>query len=191
MRPNHWFADYNLKGEKCALVTKSRADGLRIASLSPDCPPVRNSYCDTRFHRIVVIHECWFCKKDVVMSVRTVAGKFMELCRQGKHFEFMRTTYAPDMVSIEGDGKETVGKQPVISKSEIFQGDNAIHSQDLRGPFFCGDANASSGRFGVYMSIDFSLKTGGKRVTHEEVGLYTVKNDTVTREEFFYEGPFI
>ena len=125
------------------------------------------------------------------MSVRTVAEKFMELCNQGKHFEFMHTMYAPEIVSVEGAGKETAGKEPVIRKSEVFQGNNAIHSQDLRGPFFCGDAAASSGRFGVYLSIEFSPKAGGKRATHEEVGLYTVKNDKVTREEFFYNGPFI
>jgi hypothetical protein len=125
------------------------------------------------------------------MSVRTVAEKYMELCSQGKHFDFMRTFYAPEMVSIEGDGREFVGKQPVIKKSEVFQGSNTIHSQDLRGPFFCGDANASSGRFGVYTSIEFSPKTGGKREKHDEVGLYTVKNDIVTREEFFYDGSFI
>lgn len=125
------------------------------------------------------------------MSVRTVAGKFMELCSQGKHFEFMHTMYAPNMVSVEGDGKETVGKESVIRKSEIFQGNNAIHSQDLRGPFFCDDADASSGRFAVYTAIEFSPKAVGKQVKHEEVGLYTVKNDTVTREEFFYDGPFI
>ena len=125
------------------------------------------------------------------MSVRNVAGKFMELCGQGKHFEFMRTMYSPDMVSVEGDGRETVGKEPVIHKSEVWQGANTIHGQDLRGPFFCGDANASSGRFGVYISVAFTPKTGGERITHEEVGLYTVKNDTVTREEFFYDGQFI
>jgi hypothetical protein len=125
------------------------------------------------------------------MSVRTVAGKFMELCRQGKHFEFMRAYYAPEMVSVEGDGREFVGKEPVIRKSEVFQGNNTIHSQDLRGPFFCGDANANSGRFAVYTSIEFSPKSGGQRVTHEEAGLYTVKNDLVTREEFFYDGSFV
>ena len=125
------------------------------------------------------------------MSVRSVAEKFMELCSKGKHFEFMHTMYAPEMISVEGDGKETVGKDPVIRKSEVFQDNNLIHSQDLRGPFFCGDANAKSGRFGVYTSIEFSPKTGGKRITHEEVGFYTVKNDLVTREEFFYDGTFI
>ena len=123
------------------------------------------------------------------MSVRTVAGKFMELCSQGKHFEFMRTFYAPEMVSVEGNGKEYVGKEPVIKKSEVFQGNNTIHSQDLRGPFFCGDANAGSGKFAVYTSINFTPKAGGECQTHEEVGLYTVnKDDKITREQFFYDG---
>ena len=126
------------------------------------------------------------------MSVETVAGKFMELCKQGKHFEVMRTMYAPEMVSVEGDGREFVGKDVVIHKSEVFQGNNDILSQDLRGPFFLGDPNASAGRFAVYTSLDFAPKAGGERVTHDEVGLYTVKNDTITREEFFYnDGPFI
>lgn len=125
------------------------------------------------------------------MSVKTVAERFMELCSHGKHFEFMHTMYAPDIVSVEGDGKETAGKDAVIRKSEVFQGTNAIHSQDLRGPFFSGDADANSGRFAVYTSIDYSPKAGGKRATHEEVGLYTVTNDTVMREEFFYDGTFI
>jgi hypothetical protein len=125
------------------------------------------------------------------MSVQTVAGKFMELCNQGKHFEVMRTMYAPEMVSVEGDGRETVGKEAVIHKSEVFQGSNAITSQDLRGPFYCGDADANSGKFAVYTSITFTPKAGGERRPHEEVGLYTVKNGLITREEFFYNGPFI
>ncbi len=125
------------------------------------------------------------------MSVETIARKFMELCKQGKHFDVMRAMYSPDMVSVEGDGKEYVGKETVIRKSEVFQGNNTIHSQDLRGPFFCGNPAASAGRFGVYTSIEFSPKTGGARVMHEEVGLYTVKNDTITREEFFYDGAFL
>lgn len=125
------------------------------------------------------------------MSVRTIAAKFMELCNTGKHFEFMRTFYAPEMVSVEADGKEFVGKEPVIKKSEVFQGNNTFHSQQILGPFFLGDANASSGKFAVYIALEFSPKAGGKKVRHEEVGIYTVKNDIVTREEFFYDGPFL
>lgn len=125
------------------------------------------------------------------MSIETVAGKFMELCKQGKHFEVMRTMYVQEMVSVEGDGKETVGKEAVIRKSEVFQGNNAITGQDLRGPFFCGDANANSGKFAVYTSITFTPKSGSQQQTHDEVGLYTVKNDMITREEFFYSDAFL
>jgi hypothetical protein len=125
------------------------------------------------------------------MTVRTVAAKYMDLCRQGKHFDFMRAFYAPEMVSVEGDGKEFAGKEVVIRKSEVFQGENDILSQDLRGPFFCGDADAASGKFAVYALLEFSPKGGGERRRHEEVGLYTVRDGIVTREEFFYDGPFI
>ena len=125
------------------------------------------------------------------MSAETVAARFMELCNQGKHFEVMRTMYAPGMVSVEGDGREFVGKDVVIRKSEVFQGENDIDSQDIRGPFFCGDPDAGSGRFAVYTSIEFTPKAGGERRRHDEVGLYTVKDDTITREEFFYVGQFL
>ncbi len=125
------------------------------------------------------------------MSVQTVAARFMDLCRQGKHFDVMRNMYAPEMVSVEGSGKETVGKEAVIRKSEIWQGANTIEGQDLKGPYFCGDANAPSGRFAVHTAVTFTPKAGGGRQTHEEVGLYTVRNDVITREEFFYDGAFI
>jgi hypothetical protein len=125
------------------------------------------------------------------MSVETIALRFMEPCNQGKHFEVMRTMYALEMVSVEGDVRETVGKEPLIRKSEVWQSDNTIHGQKLRGPFYCGDANASAGRFAVCSLLEYTPKAGGERRTQEEVGLYTVKNDTITREEFFYDGPFI
>ncbi len=51
------------------------------------------------------------------MSVQTVGHKFVELCRQGKNFDVMQTMYAPNIVSVEGDGKETTGQEPVIKKS--------------------------------------------------------------------------
>ena len=123
------------------------------------------------------------------MSVQTVAGKFMELCNQGKHFEVMRTMYAPEMVSVEGDGKETVGQQPVI-RNPRFGENNTIHGETLRGPFFCGDDNASFGQFAVFHTLDVTRKASGQRQTIEEVALYTVKDDKITREEFFYDGIF-
>lgn len=126
------------------------------------------------------------------MSVETVAGKFVELCNQGKNFEVMRTMYSPDIVSVEGDGTETAGQQRVIRKSEAYGESNTIHGQTLRGPFFCGDRNAAAGQFAVFHTLDLTPKAGGGgggRVTIEEVALYTVKGEQITREEFFYDEP--
>ena len=118
------------------------------------------------------------------MSLQTAASKFVELCNQGKNFDVMRTMYAPDIVSVEGDGKETKGQQPVIHKSELWQSKNDIHGENVRGPFFNG-----TNQFAVHFTFDITRKATGKRETIEEVGLYTVgKDDKITREQFFYDG---
>jgi hypothetical protein len=106
------------------------------------------------------------------------------MCNQLKNFDVMRTMYAPDIVSVEGDGAETKGQQPVIRKSEIWQSQNDIHSEKVRGPYFSGP-----NQFAAHFTFDITRKSTGERSTIEEVGLYTVsKDDKITREQFFYDG---
>ena len=119
------------------------------------------------------------------MSVRTVASKFVELCRQGKNFDVMRTMYAPDIVSVEGDGKETAGQNPVIKKSEDWASDKAFNGETVAGPFFNG---SNPDQFVVFFNLDVTPKATGQRTVFEEVGVYIVKNDKITREQFFYDG---
>jgi ketosteroid isomerase-like protein len=120
------------------------------------------------------------------MSVRTVAQRFVDLCKQGKNFDVMRTLYASDIVSVEGDGKETKGQQPVIKKSEDWVSDKTFNGETVAGPFFNA---ASPGQFTVYFTLDITPKATGTRVTREEVAIYTVnKDDKITREQFFYDG---
>jgi hypothetical protein len=117
------------------------------------------------------------------MSTRTIATRFVELCNQGKNFDVMRTMYAPAIVSVEGDGAETKGQGPVIEKSEVWQGSNQILSEKVRGPFFNGPD-----QFAVHFTFEVVRKATGQRVTIEEVGVYSVANDKITREQFFYDG---
>ena len=119
------------------------------------------------------------------MSVQSVGKKFVELCRAGKNFDVMRTMYSPTIVSGEGDGKETAGQQPVIKKSEDWVSDKTFHGETVAGPFFNG---ANPDQFAVYFTLDVTPKATGKRITLEEVGVYTVKEDKITREQFFYDG---
>ena len=101
------------------------------------------------------------------MSLNTVAARFVELCNQGRNFEVMRTMYAPDIVSVEGDGAETAGQGPVIHKSEVWQAANEIHSERVRGPYFNG-----TDQFAVHFTFDVTRKATGERATIEEVGVY-------------------
>jgi hypothetical protein len=117
------------------------------------------------------------------MSVQSVARKLVELCNQGKNFDVMRTMYAPDVVSVEGDGAETAGQAAVIHKSEIWAAGFTIHGEKVLGPFFNGP-----NEFAAYLTIDVTSKATGKRRTLEEVGVYTVQDDKITREQFFYDG---
>lgn len=119
------------------------------------------------------------------MSVRTVASQFVGLCRQGKNFDVMRTMYAPDIVSVEGDGAETFGQAPVIKKSEDWVSDKAFNGETVAGPFF-NDANPD--QFIVFFTLDITPKASGQRTTREEVAIYTVRGDKITREQFFYDG---
>ena len=120
------------------------------------------------------------------MSLQSVAKQFVELCRQGKNFDVMRTMYAPDIVSVEGDGKETAGQRPVIKKSEDWVSDKTFNGETVAGPFYNG---ANPDQFAVYFTLDITPKATGKRITQEEVAVYTVnKDDKITREQFFYDG---
>ena len=119
------------------------------------------------------------------MSLKTVATRFVELCRQGKNFDVMRTMYAPDIVSVEGDGKETAGQGPVIKKSEVWGAAREFHGETVAGPFY---NSANPDQFTVFFTFDVTPRSTGKRTTLEEIGVYTVKGDKITREQFFYEG---
>jgi hypothetical protein len=118
------------------------------------------------------------------MSLESTAARFVELCNQGRNFDVMRTMYAPDVVSVEGDGSETAGQSPVIAKSERFVADNRIDAQKIRGPFFNG-----ANQFAIHFVHDVTRQATGQRLTLEEVAVYTVKGDQIAREQFFFDGP--
>ncbi|HLL89663.1 MAG TPA: nuclear transport factor 2 family protein [Tepidisphaeraceae bacterium] len=117
------------------------------------------------------------------MSLHDLATQFVDLCNQGKNFDVMRSMYAPDIVSVEGDGRETAGQAAVIRKSELWAAANDIHGEKVIGPYFGGP-----NQFAVHFTFDVTPKATGARRTLDEVGLYTVAGDKIVREQFFYDG---
>jgi hypothetical protein len=117
------------------------------------------------------------------MSLQSVGAKFVELCNQLKNFDVMNSMYAEDIVSIEADGSQTTGKKAVIEKSKQWGADKSFDSEKIDGPFFNG-----KDQFAVHGVYEVTPKATGKKERLEEVALYTVKDDKIVREQFFYAG---
>jgi ketosteroid isomerase-like protein len=117
------------------------------------------------------------------MSLQTFAQRVVDLCNQRKNFDVMNTLYAADIVSVEPTGKQTVGQAAVIEKSKRWAAANEIHGEKVLGPYLHG-----ADRFAMHITFEVTRKDTGKRVTLQEVAVYTVKNDLITREEFFFGG---
>lgn len=121
------------------------------------------------------------------MSVNEVANELVALCREGKNLEAIEKLYSPDVVSVEatempGMAQTQKGLEAVRAKNQWWYDHHEVHGGEVSGPFPHGD------RFAVVFKFDVTPKQTGKRMTMQEVGLYTVQGGKIVKEEFFYEG---
>src|SRR5499427_10806022 len=116
------------------------------------------------------------------MSTEEVANKVVELTRKQAWYEAL-DLYDDNVVSVEASGMgggspETRGKQGVRGKVDWWVNAMEVHSFDSHGPFVGHD------RFVVQFNADVSDKNTKERRQLSEVGVYTVKNGKIIREEF-------
>ena len=121
------------------------------------------------------------------MNTMEIAKKLVELCKQGKNMEALDTLFAQDVVSVEavampGAQQEAKGLAAVKGKGAWWLANHEIHSASVTGPWPHGD------RFVVGFQYDVTNKPSGKRMKMNEVGLYTIRNGKIAREEFFYDA---
>ncbi len=119
------------------------------------------------------------------MSTLEVGRKLVSLCREHKDAEALKTLFANDAVSVEAAAmpdmpQEARGIEAIKGKGQWWQDNHEVHSASVDGPYPNGD------RFAVRFSYDITRKATGERVKMDEVGLYTVRNGKIVREEFFY-----
>ena len=115
-----------------------------------------------------------------------VAGKLADCCNSGREAEALDSLYAQDCVSVEAlpmgeAGRETQGLEGIRGKHEWWYGAHDVHSVSAEGPFLFGDD-----QFSLVFDMDVTNKETGERMRAKEVGIYTVKDGKIAREEFFY-----
>ena len=117
------------------------------------------------------------------MNTEEVAQKVVELVRKQAWHEALDTLYDKDIVSVEarasdGDSPEKRGIDQVRGKTDWWVNTMEVHSFKANGPFVAHD------RFVVQYDADVTDKSSKKRMQLSEVGVYTVKNGKIVREEF-------
>ena len=117
------------------------------------------------------------------MNTEQVAQKVVELVRKQAWREALDTLYDKDVVSVEaqttdGSSPETRGKEGVRGKIDWWLDAMQVHSFKANGPFVAHD------RFVVQYDADVTDKSSKQRRQLSEVGVYTVKNGKIIREEF-------
>ena len=122
------------------------------------------------------------------MSVMEIGKDIVALCQQGKNIEAIEKHYSPDIVSVEAFGMPGMdqtqkGIEAIKGKNKWWSENHEVHGGEVRGPFPHGE------RFALLFKYDVTPKHTGQRMTMEEVGLFTVENGKVTKEEFFYAMP--
>ena len=117
------------------------------------------------------------------METKEVAQKVVEFVCKQAWYEALDTLYDDNVVSVEayagaGGSPETRGKENVRGKVDWWVDAMQIHSFTVDGPFVAHD------RFVVQYDAEVTEKKTKERRKISEVGVYTVKNGKIVREEF-------
>jgi ketosteroid isomerase-like protein len=121
------------------------------------------------------------------MTAREIGEKYVALCKDNKHEECLKTLFSKDAVSVEavappGGDRTVKGLEAIRAKGKWWTENHTVHKAEVTGPYPNDD------RFAVRFVYDITNKPSGKRMTMDEVALFTVKDGKITREEFFYSA---
>jgi hypothetical protein len=119
------------------------------------------------------------------MSTLDIAKRYVELVKENKNEECLRELFAPDAVSVEagappGMDRSSRGLEAIRAKSKWWGENHIVHSASVEGPYPHDD------RFAVRFSFEVTFKPEKRRFTMTEIGLFTVKDGKIAKEEFFY-----
>jgi hypothetical protein len=119
------------------------------------------------------------------MTTHEIARRYVTLCQQGKGDVCLDELFAEHAVSVEaaefpGMARTTKGLAAIRAKSKGWTENHIVHSAEVTGPY------PHDNRFAVRFRYDVTNKPSGMRRQMDEIGLFTIEDGKITREEFFY-----
>jgi hypothetical protein len=126
-------------------------------------------------------------KRNPNMTTEEIGKELVSLSQQGKGLEAVDRLYDEKVVSIEAQGGDALpqrmeGIESVRGKNAWWYDNLEVHASTAAGPY-CGHRED---QFGAHFEMDVTFKPAGERQKLMEIALYTVKNDKIVEEEFWY-----
>lgn len=113
------------------------------------------------------------------MGPDEVGGALVAMFNAGKLAEIENNFWSPEITSCEGSAKlEWRGRPAVEAKNNWWLSENEIVGATAEGPF------VGATGFAVRFKMQVRAKASGTVSSFEEVGVYTVHNGKIVREEF-------
>lgn len=114
-----------------------------------------------------------------------VGQKYVALVKQAKFEACLQELFSKDAVSVEawsppGVERVTSGLTAIRAKGEAWARDHEVHSVEVVGPY------PLEQRFAVLFRFEVTSKSAQRKLSMEEIGLFTVEGGKIVREEFFY-----
>ncbi len=116
-------------------------------------------------------------------TAQEVGESLVEMFNRGEFKQIEERWWSPAIESIEGTGMAWAGRQQVDAKNAWWSSQNEILGASAEGPF------VGATGFAVKFRMEVAERTSGNRTQMAEVGVYTVRDGKIVREEFMYEVP--
>lgn len=119
------------------------------------------------------------------MTLEDIARKLVQNCREGREREGLSELYDPNCESVEATdppegSRITKGVEAIAGKHEWWAENFELHASEADGPYL-----HEPHQFAVIFTMDVTQKATGQRWNAKEIGLYTVADGKIVKEEFF------
>lgn len=113
-------------------------------------------------------------------TAREIGNDLVALCNMGKMEKPIRRWYHRNIDSIEADGEVWLGMKGIEAKNHWWNENFEVNSFSAEGPY------VGATGFSVKFTMGITSKKDGSPMDMTEIGVYTVKNGKIVREEFMY-----
>jgi hypothetical protein len=121
------------------------------------------------------------------MTTQEVAGRYIQLEKQGQWMQIQEELYSSDIVSIEPEHAAALGLQKLTKGIEAVKAKGKAWGESIEEMHsgYCTEPVTAGNFFTVAMGFEATFKKMG-RIKTDEIAVFEVKDGKIISEQFFF-----